>query len=175
MIRLIKILPIIFLIIIVSFLLVFLLENKDPSKPPSALLNENLPELNLESLLDKKQILTSNELKNKKLLINFFASWCAPCKEEHPLLIKIKKENPNLFLLGVNYKDNSSDSIKYLNEHGNPYDFIAMDDKGLVGLEFGVFGLPESFIVNTSGKIIYKHLGPITKKIIKNDIYPNIK
>ena len=90
--KIILIIPFILTLIISSFLLFYLLQNKDPKKPPSALLNEDLPELNLKSLLDTKQILTSNELKNKKLLINFFASWCAPCKEEHHLLIKIKKK-----------------------------------------------------------------------------------
>ena len=84
-------LPIVLIIIISAFLLIFLLENKDPNKPPSALLNENLPNFKITNLFDKKESVLSNELKNKVTLINFFASWCAPCKVEHPLFFDIKK------------------------------------------------------------------------------------
>ena len=164
------ILPLIVIIILCSFLLIFLLQKKDPNKPPSALLNEEMPTFSIVNLFDANETLSNINLKEKIILINFFASWCAPCKAEHPLFFDIKKKHPNLYLLGIDHKDKKEDALKYLNTEGNPFDYVGIDNKGLVSLEFGVFGLPETFLVNTSGKIIYKHLGPLTKKIIKDEI-----
>ena len=168
-------LPIIVIILISSFLLIYLLQQKDPNKPPSALLNENLPEIKLVNLFYEEQRLFNFDLKEKIILINFFASWCAPCKVEHPLFFAIKKKYPDLYLIGINHKDKKKDALKYLSEEGNPYDYVGLDIKGLVGLEFGVFGLPETFLVNSSGKIIYKYLGPLTKKVFQNEIKPLLK
>jgi cytochrome c biogenesis protein CcmG/thiol:disulfide interchange protein DsbE len=168
-------LPIIVIILISSFSLIYLLQKKDPNKPPSALLNENLPEINLANLLNEQEILSNFDLKEKTILINFFASWCAPCKIEHPLFFDIKKKYPNLYLIGIDHKDKKEDALKYLSEEGNPYDYVGVDKKGSVGLEFGVFGLPETFLVNSSGIIIYKYLGPLTKKVFENEIKPLLK
>ena len=168
-------LPLIIIILISSFSLIYLLQNKDPNKPPSARLNENLPEINLVNLFNEEEILSNYNLKKKTILINFFASWCAPCKVEHPLFFDIKKKYPNLYLIGIDHKDKKEDALKYLGEEGNPYDYVGVDKKGSVGLEFGVFGLPETFLVNSSGIIIYKYLGPLTKKIFENEIKPLLK
>ena len=168
-------LPLIIIILISSFLLIYLLQKKDPNKPPSALLNENLPEINLVNLFNEEEMLSNHNLKEKTILINFFASWCAPCKVEHPLFFDIKKKYPNLYLIGIDHKDKKEDALKYLGEEGNPYDYVGVDKKGSVGLEFGVFGLPETFLVNSSGKIIYKYLGPLTKKNFENEIKPLLK
>jgi cytochrome c biogenesis protein CcmG/thiol:disulfide interchange protein DsbE len=168
-------LPILIILIISIFLLIYLLQKKDPNKPPSALLNENLPKFTMVNLLNKTEIFNKKNIEERYVLINFFASWCAPCKVEHPLFFEIKKQNPNLYLIGINHKDKKNDSIKYLNAEGNPYDFIGIDRDGLIALEFGVFGLPETFLVNSSGIIINKFLGPLTKKIIKDEIKPFIK
>ena len=88
------------------------------------------------------------------------------------MFFKIKEINPNVFIVGISYKDKKSESINYLEKYKNPYDLVGIDDQGLIGLDFGVFGLPETFLVSSSGKIIYKHLGPITDEIIKNEIIP---
>lgn len=168
-------LPISFIIIISVFLLIFLLQEKDPTKPPSALLNEELPQIELINLKNEKEIIYNKDLKEKIILVNFFASWCVPCKVEHPLFFQIKKDYPNLYLLGINHKDEKDDAIKYIDLEGNPYNFIGIDNDGSIALEFGVFGLPETFIVNSKNKIIYKHLGPITEEIIENEIYPLLK
>ena len=168
-------LPILVILIISTFILIFLLQKKEPNKPPSALLDKNLPEITIVNLLNKNETFNIKKIEEKFVLINFFASWCAPCKVEHPLFFEIKKQYPNLYLIGINHKDKKSDAIKYLNSDGNPYDFIGVDSDGSVGLEFGVFGLPETFLVNSSGIIINKFLGPLTKKIIKNDIKPFVK
>jgi len=170
--KLILSLPIILIFIISIFLLIFLLQNKDPNVPPSALLDKKIPPVDLVDLFNDNKLINPSDLKNKEILINFFASWCAPCKVEHPLLFQIKKQNPNLYILGINHKDKKNDAINYLNQDGNPYDFVGVDKEGLIGLEFGVFGLPETFLINKSGKIIYKYLGPLTKKVITNEIQP---
>ena len=170
--KIVLIIPFILTLIISSFLLFYLLQNKDPKKPPSALLNEDVPKIKIPDLFDEKKFLTNIELNDKLILVNFFASWCAPCKIEHPLFFTIKEDHPNLFIIGVDYKDPKNDALDYLKKDGNPYDFVGYDKQGLIGLEFGVFGLPETFLINKKGKIIYKHLGPLDKKIIENDIYP---
>ena len=164
--------PLIVLLIICIFSLVYLLSGKDPNKPPSALLNKDVPIFESSSLYNAKDIIKTKDIKNKKTLINFFASWCSPCKIEHPLFFEIRKKYPELYLLGFNHKDPTSDAKKYLNDDGNPYDFVGVDSNGLIALEFGVFGLPETYLINEDGKIIYKFMGPITMDILKNEIEP---
>ena len=134
-----------------------------------------MPELNVISLFNASDVISNKDLNGNIMLINFFASWCAPCKVEHPLFFEIKKNYPNILLVGINYKDKQEEAINYLNTMGNPYDYVEMDNKGLIGLELGVFGLPETFIVNSQGIITYKHLGPLTKKIITNEVTPFIQ
>ena len=109
-------------------------------------------------------------MKGNYTLINFFASWCTPCRAEHHLFFKIKKEIPELYILGFSHKDDLNDSKKYLEEEGNPYSFVGIDRDGKIAFDFGVFGLPETFIINKDRKIIYKHTGPLTKKIIEDEI-----
>ncbi len=170
--RLVILSPLVILLIICFFTLIYLLDNKDPNKPPSALINKNVPVFESRSLYEPYSIIKSRDFKNKKILINFFASWCLPCKVEHPLFFEISKNYPDLFILGLNHKDKSNDAKKYLSEDGNPYDFVGVDSDGMIALEFGVFGLPETFLINEEGKIIYKFMGPLTKEIIKNEIIP---
>ena len=165
-------LPLIVLIFIAFFLFIFLLKNIDPSKPPSALLNENLPKFIMVDLFNNKENISDKDLKEKTIIINFFASWCIPCKTEHPIFFNIKKEFPDVYLVGINHKDELKDALTFLKEDGNPYDKVGIDNKGSVGLEFGVFGLPETFLVDVTGKIIYKHLGPLTNKIFQDEIKP---
>ena len=162
--------PLIGLVIICLFFLIFILLEKNPNDPPSALLNKNLPTFSSINLYDKEEVLLSDSLRGKYTLINFFASWCTPCRAEHHLFFKIKKEIPELFILGFSHKDDLDDSKKYLEEEGNPYSFVGFDSDGKIAFNFGVFGLPETFIINEDRKIIYKHTGPLTKKIIEDEI-----
>ncbi len=179
--RIIIILPLIVLFFISGFTLIYLISEKDPNKPPSALLDKDLPFFSTKSLYNENINLSSNNIKRnvninsdniykKYTLINFFASWCTPCKVEHPLFFELAKDYPNLFILGINHKDKKYDAIKYLSDSGNPYNFVGIDPDGLIALEFGVFGLPETFLINQDGKIIFKFIGPLTKEIIENDI-----
>ena len=164
--------PLIVLLIICIFSLVYLLSGKDPNKPPSALLNKDVPNFESASLYNAKETIKTIDIINKKTLINFFASWCSPCKIEHPLFFEIRKKYPEIYLLGFNHKDPTSDAKKYLEDDGNPYHFVGVDSDGLIALEFGVFGLPETYLINEEGKIIFKFMGPITKDILKNEIEP---
>ena len=162
--------PLIVLTTICLFFLIFILLEKKPNDPPSALLNKNLPTFSSISLYNNEKTLISENLKGKYTLINFFASWCAPCRAEHHLFFKIKKEIPELYILGFSHKDDLNDSKKYLEEEGNPYSFVGIDKDGKIAFDFGVFGLPETFIIYKDGEIIYKHTGPLTKKIIEDEI-----
>ncbi|MDB0003021.1 DsbE family thiol:disulfide interchange protein [Alphaproteobacteria bacterium] len=168
--RAILITPLIVLTAICLFFLIFILLEKNPNDPPSALLNKKLPAFSSINLYNNQEVLLPDSLKGKYTLINFFASWCTPCRAEHHLFFKIKKEIPELYILGFSHKDDLNDSKKYLEEEGNPYAFVGIDRDGRIAFEFGVFGLPETFITNKNGEIIYKHTGPLTKKIIEDEI-----
>ncbi len=170
--KILQILPLFFILFITLILLIFLLQEKNPNKPPSALINEELPEFTLINIFDDNDNLSKTKLLNKQIIINFFASWCTPCIAEHEFFFKLKEKNENILIIGINYKDKKSDAVAFLQEHGNPYDFVGQDQNGNIGLEFGVFGLPETFLTNNKTKIIYKQLGPITKKILNNEIIP---
>ena len=100
------------------------------------------------------------------MLVNFFATWCIPCRAEHSFIEKLSKDK-NIKVIGINYKDDSQKTIAWLKDLGNPYDIIALDKDGMIGLDWGVYGLPETFIVNKNSVITYKQVGPITKKIYK--------
>ena len=167
--KIIKFIPLIFLSLVCVFFLLFILLEKDPSSPPSSLIDKKLPKFSTVSLYDDKIKLSSDNIETYTL-INFFASWCTPCRAEHHLFFKIKNDYPNLYLIGISHKDNPDDSKKYLSEEGNPYSFVGLDEDGRIALEFGVFGLPETFIINNEGKIIFKHMGPLTEKILDDDI-----
>ena len=164
------IIPFIILTAICLFFLIYILLGKNPNDPPSALLNKNLPSFSSTNLYDEEEVFLSDSLKGNYALINFFASWCTPCRAEHHLFFKVKKEIPELYILGFSHKDDLDDSKKYLEEEGNPYSFVGIDRDGKIAFDFGVFGLPETFIINKNGEIIYKHTGPLTKKIIEDEI-----
>ena len=132
--------------------------------------DENIPQFRIVSLTNENEILSNQDIDNKVIIINFFASWCAPCKIEHPFFMKLKNQYPGLLLIGINHKDKKDDAINFLSKEGNPYNFVGNDFDGNIGLEFGVLGLPETLLINKQGKIIFKHRGPLTKDIINNNI-----
>ena len=134
--------------------------------PSSALINKQLPQFSTLNLYDENIKLSSDDIETYTL-INFFASWCTPCRAEHHLFFKIKKNHPNIYLVGISHKDDPEDSKQYLSEEGNPYSFVGLDQDGRIALEFGVFGLPETFIISNDGKIIFKHMGPFNRGNIK--------
>ena len=136
------------------------------------LFDEKLPNFKIINLFDKTKVLSKFDIRNKQVLINFFASWCVPCKKELPLLFLLKDNQPNLMIIGIDHKDIKSNVLKFFKEGGNPYNFVGVDNNGNIGLEFGVLGLPETFLIDDKGNIIFKHIGPLTKKIVHNKIIP---
>ena len=163
-----------FFILLIFFYL--LLIERDPNKIPSNLLNKKIPIFTTDSLLSNKPFISSNDIINKITLVNFFATWCKPCREEHKY-IKLLSEIKNLNVIGINYKDNSDKAVDWLKKLGNPYSNIAVDKKGRIAIDWGVYGIPETFIINSNGIIKYKHIGPINKKVYKeiNLLISNLK
>ncbi len=154
-----------FFILLVFFYLLII--DRDPTELPSVLIEKKVPRFEAESLLDNKKFISTEEFGNKTVIVNFFATWCKPCREEHPY-IKRLSNTQGIKIIGINYKDNPQRTIKWLKELGNPYSKIAIDSNGQIGIDWGVYGLPETFIVNAKGIIKYRHVGPITKKIYNN-------
>ena len=154
-----------FFILLVFFYLLII--DRDPTELPSVLIEKKAPRFEAESLLDDKKFISTEEFANKTVIVNFFATWCKPCREEHPY-IKRLSNTKGIKIIGINYKDNPQRTIKWLKELGNPYSNIAIDSNGQIGIDWGVYGLPETFIVNAEGIIKYRHVGPITKKVYNN-------
>jgi cytochrome c biogenesis protein CcmG/thiol:disulfide interchange protein DsbE len=124
-------------------------------------------------LIDNKTFISTEEFGQETTLVNFFATWCKPCVEELVFLKKLASKN-ELKIIGVNYKDNSNKTVKWLKELGNPYSKILIDSNALIGIDWGVYGIPETFIVNSKGIIKYRLIGPITEKNY-DEFYVKIK
>tara|TARA_B100000989_G_scaffold298150_1_gene286324 strand:- start:1702 stop:2223 length:522 start_codon:yes stop_codon:yes gene_type:complete len=141
--------------------------SKDPREVPSMLINQQIP--NFESLLipSKKYFDSESLMTDEVKIVNFFASWCPPCKIEHPQLMFLNQKN-KVKIFGVLKKDNHDNLENFLRSLGNPYHAIIDDPKGKTGISWGVYGLPETFIVDKKGKIRYKHIGPIMKREVPN-------
>ena len=154
-----------FFILLVFFYLLII--DRDPTELPSVLIEKKVPRFEAETLLDDKKFISTEEFGNKTVIVNFFATWCKPCRQEHPYIKRLSNIQ-GIKIIGINYKDNPQRTIKWLKELGNPYSNIAIDSNGQIGIDWGVYGLPETFIVNAKGIIKYRHVGPITKKIYNN-------
>jgi|TARA_B110000211_G_scaffold133445_1_gene152992 cytochrome c biogenesis protein CcmG/thiol:disulfide interchange protein DsbE len=151
---------IIFLFIIGVF---FISLDKDTNYNTKNLIGKNISKINLEYFNEKKFYTEEDLKKNNYTLVNFWASWCAPCRNEHPLLLKLSKEK-NLILLGVNFKDKKNQAKIFLKDLGNPYDFLAKDEFGKQSINFGIYGIPESILLNNNLKVLQKFVGPLTLK-----------
>jgi len=152
-----------FLLILVTFFYLLIIE-RNPSEIPSNLLNKNVPNFEVESLLKKERFISSKEFGNEIMLVNFFATWCLPCRDEH-IYIKRFSDEKGIRIIGINYKDSPSNAVEWLKNLGNPYSDIPVDKNGRIAIDWGVYGIPETFVVNSNGIIKYRQAGPITKKI----------
>ena len=151
----------VFIIIIFIIGVFFLGLNKDTNYNTNFLIGKKISNISLE-YFDKNKFYKEEDLKrNNYTLINFWASWCSPCRQEHPLLIQLSKEK-NLKLLGVNFKDKKKQAETFLNDLGNPYDFLTKDELGKNSVKFGVYGIPESILVNKDLMILRKFVGPLS-------------
>jgi cytochrome c biogenesis protein CcmG/thiol:disulfide interchange protein DsbE len=159
----------------------FALRSGDPSKLPSALIGKPVPAIELqglEGLTDGGRAVggfASTDLAKGELsVVNFWASWCVPCVQEHPVLVALR-ERTRVRVYGVNYKDQAVAARRFLGRYGNPYAAVGVDGNGRAAIEWGVYGMPETFLVNGRGQIIYKHVGPITPEALEAKIIPAIQ
>ena len=162
-----------FLFIGLVILFIFGLQN-DPRKVPSPLIDKPAPMFNLPTLHNAETSISLNDLKGEVALINVWASWCAACRTEHPVLVKAVANTP-LNIYGLVYKDNREDALQWLNQLGNPYKECIFDESGRTGIEYGVYGVPETFILDKNGIIRYKHIGPIDQEQLDTIILPIVK
>ncbi len=158
-----KIIKFIIIPLVLFIIVIFFLGLKNETiYNTKALIGDKLPKINLEHF-SKDTTITEKDFKKKFVLINFWASWCSPCRTEHPFLIELAREK-DIQLLGINFKDKKVNANTFLKELGNPYDDIAIDELGKYSVEFGIYGIPESILVNEELTIIKKFIGPISKE-----------
>lgn len=164
----------------IAVMFAYALRTGDPSKLPSALIGKPVPAMELsalEGLVDGQRSVpgfSSADLdKGKVTVVNFWASWCVPCVQEHPLLIELQKRT-GIDILGVNYKDQTASARRFLGRYGNPFAAVGVDGNGRAAIEWGVYGMPETFIVTGNGVIAYKHVGPLSPEAIETKIIPAI-
>lgn len=165
------ILPLLVFIALVGFLAVGLRLN--PREVPSPLINKQAPEFTLTQLHQPEQTIGSKQMRGQVWLLNVWASWCVACRQEHPVMVEFAKQNI-IPVIGLNYKDQRSDGQAWLQQFGNPYQVSAFDDKGQVGIDFGVYGVPETFLIDQQGVIRFKQIGPMTPDVIQNKLLPLI-
>lgn len=147
----------------------------DISAIPSALIGTKAPKLALPPLTGSNlPALTDDAIKGKLTLVNVFASWCIPCRDEHPVLKELAKDG-QLNIVAINYKDTSENALRFLGELGNPYNAIGIDPNGSAAIDWGVYGIPESYLVSPDGTILYKQVGPFTPTSLKEGLYPAIE
>jgi len=145
-----------------------------PDIIPSALINQPVPEFNLPPIAGRDNGFATEDLKDKVSLVNVFASWCIPCRAEHPLLTRLA-ETGGVPVYGINYKDKPADVRRWLDQLGDPYTRIGADLDGRVAIDWGVYGIPETFIIDRNGRIAYKQIGPMSARDIEETIMPIIE
>lgn len=156
------------------------LRKGDPAKLPSALIGKPAPALVLtaiDGLHDGPRavpLLTSETLTRGVTIVNFWASWCLPCIEEHPLLVELARR-PDVRIVGINYKDQAVNARRFLGRYGNPFAAIGADATGRTAIEWGVYGMPETFVVDAAGRIAFKHVGPLAPDVIRDRLLPVIE
>ncbi len=173
-----KILALLPLVLFLSFAgvaLYMLQSGRDTSVVPSALIGQLAPETSLAPL-DGSGLpgLSSAEFVGNVTLVNVWASWCAPCRAEHPLLMQLA-EDPRIRIAGLNYKDKTENARRFLGNLGNPYKSIGVDPNGRSAINWGVYGVPETFLIGADGKIRYKHVGPITAESLNSGLKVEIE
>ncbi len=146
----------------------------DPRKVPSPLIGKPVPEFSLPPVKGRTLGLASADLKGEVSLVNVFASWCVPCRQEHPLFVELKAKGV-VPIYGINYKDQPDAAARWLDELGDPYTRTGADLDGRVSIDWGVYGVPETFLVDREGRIAYKHIGPLTPQIMSEKLMPFIE
>jgi cytochrome c biogenesis protein CcmG/thiol:disulfide interchange protein DsbE len=169
--RLLYLLPAIVFAALIAYLVQRLQSGRDVRLLPSALIDKPVPAFALPPLLEGDAGLTAADLRGQVSLVNFFASWCVPCRAEHPLLTRLAREE-GLRVNGIAYKDRPEDARAFLAELGNPFARIGADFDGRTAIEFGVYGVPETYLIDRDGRIRFRHVGPLTPEAIEQDLLP---
>ena len=160
-------------VVVVGFLAVGLTLN--PRDLPSPLVGRPAPDFSLPQLYDQEKIFSPKELRGKVWLLNVWASWCEACKEEHPVLLRMAKAG-EVPIYGMDYKDKREDALAWLKEQGgDPYVVIAVDKSGRVGIDYGVYGVPETYVIDKAGVIRYKQIGPLREDTLQGKILPLVR
>jgi cytochrome c biogenesis protein CcmG/thiol:disulfide interchange protein DsbE len=146
----------------------------DPKEVPSPLIDKPAPAFSLPRLDAPEQTIRRDDLLGKVWMLNVWASWCIACREEHPLLVEFSRKKL-VPVYGLNYKDERPAGLRWLANFGNPYDASLFDHDGRVGIDWGVYGVPETFIIDRQGVVRYKHIGPLTPEVIRTRIEPLVK
>lgn len=163
-----RLLPLIIFLIMVGFLAWGL--QRDPSRIDSPLIDQAAPAFSLP-VLGSDTTFTSADMLGKPWVLNVFASWCGPCIAEHPVLTDLA-EQQNAPVVALNYKDRSADAVAWLARYGDPFYVVAEDQAGSVGIDWGVYGVPETFVIDAEGNVRYKHIGPLSDEDMKNTVMP---
>ena len=161
--------PLLLFIILVVFLAIGL--NRDPHEVPSPLINKPAPAFDIAQLEQSNKNFSPASMKGQVWILNVWASWCVACREEHPVLVELanSKIAP---VIGLDYKDKREQALAMLATQGNPYTLSAFDANGRVGIDYGVYGVPETYIIDKTGIIRFKHIGPINSQLLNQKIYP---
>lgn len=170
--RAVLLVPLLLFAVVVVFLAIGL--RLDPREVPSPLIGKPIPRFSLPAVLGRSMGLSSDDLQGEVSLVNVFASWCVACREEHPLLMQIKRAGI-LPVHGLDYKDRPSDAGRWLDEMGDPYTRTGADLDGRVAIDWGVYGVPETFVIDRDGRIAYKHIGPISPTVWDQTLLPMIQ
>jgi cytochrome c biogenesis protein CcmG/thiol:disulfide interchange protein DsbE len=150
--------------------------DRDPRKVPSALIDKPVPAFELPPLegVGRPGLATADLTGGRVVLVNFFASWCIPCRAEHPLLMELAEAGA-LPVTGINYRDEAADARRWLAQLGNPYERIGADRQGRTAIDWGVSGVPETFVIDGSGRIRYQHIGPMSRSDLEDKILPLVE
>ncbi|TEW56718.1 DsbE family thiol:disulfide interchange protein [Psychromonas sp. RZ22] len=160
--------PFIIFVIGAVFLATPLLKGSDPSKLESALIGQPVPEFTLQDIYDKDKQHDASIFKGQKMLLNVWATWCPTCYAEHTYLNKLSKQG--LYIVGMNYKDDRQKAIRWLNDLHDPYKISLFDKSGMLGMDLGVYGAPETFFIDSKGIIQYRHVGDLNEKVWNNKL-----
>ena len=161
----------IFLVLVV-FLAIGL--GRDPHEVPSPLINKAAPTFRLPQLKERAKTFSAEDMRGKVWILNVWASWCVACQDEHPLLLEYAKSGV-VPIYGLNYKDKREDALAWLEELGDPYVVSAEDGEGRVAIDYGVYGAPETYVIDQSGTIRLKHIGPVTRDVWSKEVLPLVQ
>lgn len=145
-----------------------------PDEVPSPLIDKAAPVFSLPQLHEPDKLITPADFRGQVWLFNVWASWCVSCREEHPVLLQLARTG-EVPIYGLNYKDTRQDAVRWLEQLGNPYTASAFDEAGQVGIDYGVYGVPETYVIDRDGVIRHKHIGPITVDVMRNEILPIVR